>query len=587
MSCSFEALYHAERLHVVNPTGDVGIVTLWSPLRSAKRRLAEISAELLDPRRSRVAVISNLYGDGMYAMLCNLLYNPRVRHLIAIGQDLGLPTCDELEAFLEHGLEDATMLGAPVKRIRGTGRVFPAIAQFHERRLRERLSFSYLGKLSSERLPYELMARLRELPSENPGDPPPKRIRVDLDTGDRESAPRRPSQLGAHQVVRRRPLDCWEELVVRTVRFGRAVKLGNGPRLELLDVKAVITDPERESSQALERRGFQFGSLLDYEQKMLRAELPEETSYTYGNRLREHFQGRSGPLDTLDAAIDRLRANSQTRHAYISLWDNSLDLDGQPSCEAGDPNARTGELTYATGAMTDAASELTHATGAMTDAASELTHATGAMTDAESELTHATGGMTNAAGEAKDGTGELRGEAGAPCLTTLLFRNLEDRLSLTATYRSHNLLTAWLRNVYGLMAVQRHVAAGCGLETGPITVISHSLGLDPSSPHFQLARALNDGWKRDDDRDSETGKYSLREDPNGYFVVGVDKQAGSIVAEHRFGGVLVKRYSGERADALVKEIGADMAVSLVSHALWLGGELARHEAILGGGAPVE
>src|SRR3981081_2435674 len=114
MSCSFEALYHAERLHMVNPAGDVGLVTLWSPLRSAKRRLAEISAELLDPGRSRVAVISNLYGDGMYAMLCNLLFNPQVRHLIAVGQDLGLPTCDELEAFLELGLEDAVVLGAPV-----------------------------------------------------------------------------------------------------------------------------------------------------------------------------------------------------------------------------------------------------------------------------------------------------------------------------------------------------------------------------------------------------------------------------------------------------------------------------------------
>jgi thymidylate synthase len=488
---------------MVNPVGDVGVVTLWSPVRSAKRRLAEISAELLDPERSRVAVISNLYGDGMYAMLCNLLYNPQVRHLIAIGQDLGLPTCEELEAFLEHGLEDATMLGAPVKRVRETSRVFPVTPGFDERRLRERLSFSYLGKLSSVSLASELMGRLRELPSEEPGDSAPARLRVDLNVARSDRGLRRPSELGGHQVVRRRPLDCWEELVVRAVRFGRQVTLSNGSRLELLNAKAVITDPVRESREALERCGFELEDLLDYEAKMLQAELPEETSYTYGNRLRGHFDGDTGRLDTLDAAIDRLRSNPKTRHAYVSLWDNSLDLTS---------------------------------------------------------------------------------EAGSPCLTTLFFRKVGERLSLTATYRAHNLLTAWLRNVYGLMAIQRHVAAGCKLETGPITVISHSLGIDPSSPHFQLARLLSEEWKRDDDRDHETGKYSLREDPNGYFVVSVDKQQGRIVAEHRFGGVLVKRYSGERAGPLANEIAGDMAVSHVSHALWLGRELERGEAILRGGA---
>jgi hypothetical protein len=574
MSRSFEPLYHAERLHMVNPTGDVGVVTLWSPLRSAERRFAEISAELLDPRRSRLAVISNLYGDGMYAMLCNLLFNPQVRHLIAVGQDLGLPTCAELEAFLERGLEDAVMLGAPVKRIRGTGRVFPAIPEFDERGLRERLSFSYLGKLSSESLPAELMervrelpgagpgngvsaclrelpggspgngkpARLREPPSERPGDATPRRVRVDIDAAG--SSLQRPSELAGHQVVRRRPLQCWEELVVRAVRFGRPVALRNGPRLELLNARAVITDPARESRQALERYGFQLESLIEYEAKMLTPELPEETPYTYGNRLRGHFPGHAGRLDTLDAAIERLRANPETRHAYVSLWDNSLDLAGEPERELGEGSEGHGLM--------------------------------------EEQPPPQRGATRN---EGHDLTQEEPARAtGAPCLTTLFFRKVGDGLSLSATYRAHNLLTAWLRNVYGLMAIQRHVAERCAMGVGPITVISHSLGMDPRSPLFQVARSLSDDWTRDDDRDGETGKHSLREDPNGYFVVSVDRQQGRIVAEHRFGGVLVKRYSGERAGALANEIAGDMAVSHVSHALWLGRELERGEAILRGEA---
>ncbi len=499
---------------MVNPAGDVGVVTLWSPVRSAKRRLAEISAELLDPDRSRVAVISNLFGDGMYAMLCNLLYNPQVRHLVAIGQDLGLPTCEELEAFLEHGLEDATLLGSPVKRVRNTSRLFPATAGFDEGRLREQLSFSYLGKLSSDSLPADLTKRLGELPSAGPEERTLERLRVNLDVGS-SGGLHRPSHPGAHQVVRRRPLDCWEELVVRTVRFGRPVRLAKGERLELLNVKAVITDPARESKSALERYGFQLEDLLDYEAKMLVADLPEETSYTYGNRLGDHFEHHSGRLDTLRAAIDRLRANPETRRAYVTLWDNSTDLA---------PIESDGDV-----------------------------------------------------GESGRGLGE---QAGAPCLTTLFFRKSGETLSLAATFRAHNLLTAWLRNVYGLMAIQRHVAEGCGLEIGQIAVISHSLGVDPSSSSFQLARDLSECWKRDDDRDGLTGKYSLREDPNGYFIVGLDERSGQIVAEHRYKGVLVKRYSGAHADAVANEVASDMAVSLVSHAMWLGRELARAEARL-------
>ena len=60
-------------------------------------------------------------------------------------------------------------------------------------------------------------------------------------------------------------------------------------------------------------------------------------------------------------------------------------------------------------------------------------------------------------------------------------------------------------------------------------------------------------------------------------------ERGRIVVEHRFGGVLLKRYEAERAASIEHEVSADMAVSLVSHALWLGRELTRCEQALQGG----
>ena len=497
---AFEALYHRDLLHLVNPRGDVGVLTLWSPFRSVERRLNEISPEILDPDRSRVAVVANLYGDGMLAMFCNLLFNPQIRHLVAVGEDLGLPTREEIELFLEHGLEDGDMLGTPVLRVPGTGRIFPPVPGFDAERLRERLSFRYLGKLSRPEVGGELLSCLRDLSTVEP-PVERERLRVEIPRSGESDYSYLPSGVGAHQVVRARPIDCWEELVVRAMRFGRPVQLRKGSRLELLNAKAVITDPQVEPREVLAKFGFDLDRLEAYQGKMLRPELPEGISYTYGNRLRGYFHQSAGSLDALRTVVETLRDDPETRRAYVSLWDTSRDLS-EPS------------------------------------------------------------------------------GSGRPCLTTLFFRRSDGRLSLTATYRAHNLLWAWLENVYGLMAIQSHVAAQAEIDIGPITVVSHSLGVDPQSPRYGLARAIESGWKSDDDLDRMTGKYSLREDPNGYFIVTIDPEHETIVAEHRFGGVLIKRYESDRAVKIEREVAADMAVSLASHAMWLGRELTAKEESL-------
>lgn len=505
MSDTFEALHHRDLLHLVNPSGDVGLLTLWSPVRTAKRRLESISKELLHTSRSRIAVIANLYGDGMYAMFCNLLFNPQVRHLIAVGEDLGLPTCGEIDAFISRGLEEDELLGMRVMRIVGTSRVFVADASFDEQRLRQSLSFDYLGKLSSAGFEAKLIGRLRGLPQASAAEARSRvRVKTAITSGSEDL--HWPSNPAAHQIVRRRPLDCWEELVVRTMRFGVPVDLRSGRRLELLNVKAVVTQPCEESAEALASRGFCLDDLRRYQERMFDPELPETGSYTYGNRLGAHFRLADGSAKTLSVVAKRLQADPEARDAFISLWDTSADL-----LPAG-----------------------------------------------------------------QDG-------GGRPCLVTLFFRKQGQTLSLTATYRAHNLLIAWMQNVYGLIAIQRDVAQGAHMQIGPITIVSHSLGIDPGNTGFASATRLAETWRRDDDWDRETGRYALREDPHGYFVVTLDEARQCILVEHRFDGVLIKRYEGRRADRLISEIAADMSVSLVSHAMWLGAELARKEAMLSDG----
>jgi hypothetical protein len=501
--CVFRPLYYPELLHAVNPSGDVGLLTLWTPFRTMERKLNAYSPAILDTARSRVAVAANLYGDGLYAMFCNLLFNPQISHLVAIGEDLGLGVDAEIEAFIAHGLEDATMLGRPVKRIRGTPRLFPAVAEFDEMRLRARISFHHLGKLSSPGIGGRVEGLLNRLPRVIPADR--ERVRVAIPTGVGQRDAQCPSDIAAHQVMRRGPLDCWEELVVRVVRFGRPIDLRTGPHLELLNARAVLTDPFEDPPGALEAFGFDPSRLRRYQERILRPELPDGIAYTYGNRLRSHF-GEDGTTDTLASVAIALRQNESTRRAFVTVWDNDADLAG--------------------------------------------------------------------------GRG---GEDAKPCLTTLCFRVAAQKLTLTATFRAQDLLTAWLENVYGLMAIQRHVGCRLGIEPGSITVISHSLCIDRRNPAYSLATGIADRWRRDDDLDRRTGKSSLRHDPNGYFIVTTDGARQTIVAEHRFEGVLINRYEGSRASSIERQVSADMAVSLTSHAMWLGRELARAEQALESG----
>lgn len=499
MALAFEPLYYGERLTVVNPLGDVGLITLWSPPRTVMRKLDAVSPTALDPEHGRIAVVANLYGDGMYALLCNLLYNPQIRHLIVIGQDLGLGTSGELQTFLREGLQDATMFGQPLVRIPGTERLFPHVASFDADRLRAGLTLQDLGKVSAPSLGEQLDGLLATLPRDAPhGDG--ERLHVVIPADDTESRTYRPSDPFAHQVTRASPLECWHELVVRAARFGQPTQLKKGLRYELLNAKVVVAEPQPDSPAALAEVGFDLDRFHDYQRAILDPDLPDGITYTYGNRLRGYYRVDGELFDTLDAVVGLLERDPQSRKAYISLWDTEADLTS-PS--------------------------------------------------------------------------------GKPCLTTVFFRRHGDRLSLTATYRTHNLLTAWLQNVYGLMAVQGLVASRLGLEPGPITVMSHSLSIDPkATSRYAIARGAEAEWKLDDDFDRDSGKYSLREDPNGYFVVSTDDAAGELIAEHRFGGLLLKRYRGTSANAMGREIAGDMGVSLVSHALWLGGELQRHESAM-------
>ena len=164
-----------------------------------------------------------------------------------------------------------------------------------------------------------------------------------------------------------------------------------------------------------------------------------------------------------------------------------------------------------------------------------------------------------------DNTRDLGQVEGRPCLVSLYFRKFEGKLTLSASFRTHNAMDAYPMNLYGLMAIQKWVANEAGLAPGALVVISHSLGLDPK----ELDRALLIIGKR---------PFKVRLDPMGYFRITLDGK--DILVEHRFEDVTLKEYRGKKAARLQHEIARDVALSDLNHAIYLGRQLARAETAL-------
>jgi len=160
---------------------------------------------------------------------------------------------------------------------------------------------------------------------------------------------------------------------------------------------------------------------------------------------------------------------------------------------------------------------------------------------------------------------DLTVKEGRPCLVSLFFRKFEGKLTLSATFRTHNAIDGWLLNCYGLMAIQKWVADKVMMPTGAITVISHSISIDPR----ELDRAVLIIGQR---------PFKVRLDPMGYFRVTLDE--GEIIVEHRFEDVTLREHRGKTAASLQHQIARDVALSDINHAIYLGRQLGKAEMAL-------
>lgn len=475
----FIPLHFAKKLRIINPRGRLGIITLWSRIDYVEEQLQAMGADT-DPSTSPIAAIGNLYGNGIPHLLRNLLYNPQIRDLAICGADRS-GSAAEIIAFFESGLEEAQSLGDTVTRIAGTSRIIDdMVTPAH---FVERPRISKFGDLKDQVSREKLSIFIQNF---SPAAPMTmERVEIALPE---VKVSRHPAEPRNQNIVKDTPLAAWRELIFRLVRFGHLVHLRKGDRQELQNVRVVIRNPQLDTQDALAEFGFCLDDLLAYQEDMLAGPLPQDQSYTYGNRIREYYG-----FDALEKFAERLRANPQDRDCYLALWDSSRDIDAED----------------------------------------------------------------------------------APCLVSLFFRVFENKLTLTATYRTHNAVDAWLKNVYGLMKAQQVVAEKACLEIGPITVISHSISVDPS--RYDLALRV-----------ANSKPFALEMDPNGQFLISVDDEAGEIVVQHTTeDGRLLHEYRSAKAERIQYELNRDCAISDINHAIYIGRQLAKAEICLRTGEAYE
>lgn len=485
---NFVPLYYPDRLRILNPSGDVAIVTLWSRVEAILEVLSMQGIDL-SPVTSRISVIANLYGNGLPQMLRNLLHNPQIEHLVICGKNLS-GSREHLINFFEQGLEKVMFLGNESFQIVGTDRKIDG--EVRPEHFAHSPNFAVFGEISSTETKEGLKVLFRDLGEVSSVefsriDPPP--IPEPIVT-------RFPSQALAHTIVRKTPDEAWRELIFRLYRFGHrnTVAKSSGPetRVELLNVHVVVENPTEESGEIVTKSGFSLEKFRAYQVRILDSVKPSDLDYTYGWLLRRGMEGES--VDSLEIMTRRLKEEPDSRHAYATLWNNSRHLPAGKSC---------------------------------------------------------------------------------PCFVTLFFRRFEEKLTMTATFRAHNGMDAWLENFYGLIAIQRFVSQRTGIEPGPITVISHSISLDPAA--LEKANAVAKEKVTDEVFDEKTGKFGPRFDPNGAFTVTVDKDSQELIVEHSFQGMKLHEYRGRSAEELELQLSRDGALSVISHALYLGRELARKE----------
>ena len=157
-----------------------------------------------------------------------------------------------------------------------------------------------------------------------------------------------------------------------------------------------------------------------------------------------------------------------------------------------------------------------------------------------------------------------------PCLTLIQGQCFNDKLYLTAYFRSNDMFGGWPFNAFALRFLQKQIADRLKVELGSLVTISNMAHLYEHD--FAVAAKVVE----------ENDKFHCEWDPRGNFALRIE--SGLIKVEHLSpDGILLQKFEGKTAVEIYQKLDQMLAASLLSHAFDLGSELQKAEIALRSG----
>ncbi|MDR1608717.1 MAG: DUF4346 domain-containing protein [Deltaproteobacteria bacterium] len=328
----FQWAVESNKVKIVNPFGTVAVCCLWTPLTYLEKLWQDRAPSLLAPN-SHLGALGGLYGGGLKIMLRNLHHNPQIDTVILLGKDFS-GVVEHLVNFFQGQIiktgQKQYYVFEDGRQVELEKLIIPGAETSH--------SLDELIQPDMFKWPPKILDWSKEPDNSNPqkltdflANYKPRQTK-DLERPERVPLPRPvtttfPSELAGHVIVSDTILEGWDELLFRLARFGPLIQLRNGKiRNELLNIKVVIRNPGQYTSEDLAKRNLTESRIKAYQADLLKSGLDDGAGYSYGHRLGSYF-GR----DLLKAVAEDLAINLDSRHSYLTLWDNNKDLSSHDS----------------------------------------------------------------------------------------------------------------------------------------------------------------------------------------------------------------------------------------------------------------
>jgi thymidylate synthase len=476
---------------------------------------AKSVAAKLDP--SDYAVIGNLYSAsrGINFLVRNLLANPHVCDLVVMDstrEDKNSGSVQCLKDFFENGVyKGKNDVGKECWVIDSLVKGYIDIDIPLEVLNQLRSSVTLRDNLTTYAI---LMLRLSVYGANKPWAEPMV-FPYNEPTSEVKPGPRY-----GHRIEGKTIAETWIKILQRIKTTGTIRPTGyDGKWQELIDLMAIVTD---------EPEDFYFPepNYLPLDREYLKNYIPqilddanyqERVKYTYGQRLRSWFG-----QDQIKAVITKLIKEIDSASAVMSLWDS-------------------GSGNYQILAEHDSWRGHDH--------------------------------NTIARGERKGGDSD-HNHGGSPCLNHIWVRVVDNELSLTATFRSNDMFSAWPANAMGLRALQRHIRDEIASQS------EYDLTMGPLITISQSAHIYDDCWETVEQllanqyQSIISQEFRGYSDPAGNFLVETDGN-NITVSQLTPNGEFVGNWEGKNPLKLIRQIIADCPSIQPFHIGYLAREIER------------